>query len=508
MTVGEFRHRRWTFVALAASAPVVLAAVGALAARPIADDYWFEANLTSAGNLPEAFSLGIRTWSAFYSMYALLTAGAAAGRVVGAEVYYPLASLLVLALFLQACVAVVRLWFRETAVRAPVLPAALLLCSAVLASLATFRYPDAPVLFGALYWQSAWVPHLVPILALPTVLSICLRQPGHRSGRLRPECLLLGLVLAGFSFGPASVALIMAAMFWWVVTRLRGAEAARQALRGLVNFAAGIALGTTLVFLLPGTSVRHAAIAANQQGMTSVEVLGAIASTAREVAASSLLTPAIVVAVLAGFLLRRLAAPHPADSTELHAVRTIRRAIGAGLIFSWLPISVGSYLSYLGFWHWWPLMLLWTAFCATAGWGLAARIANGQSEDAHRSGRSRLLASGTAGLALAVVVTWSALAAGYSASAAWQRRSPFDRNLQAAGEALDRTPDATIEWIASPLPYLDDVRSGASESWTNKNVARWLGVDPDALKVVGVQIPRTTVPVLSTLSPLLAADVN
>ena len=508
MTVAERSHRGWTVVAIAAGVPIVLAAVGALASRPIADDYWFEANLTTAGNLPEAFSLGIRTWSAFYSMYALLTTGAAAGRAVGAEVYYPLASLLVLALFLQACVTVVRLWFREMGVRAPVLPAALLLCGAVFASLATFRYPDAPVLFGALYWQSAWVPHILPILALPTVLSICLRHPVGRWGRLRPESLLLGLVVAGFSFGPASVSLIMAAMFWWVVHRLRGAAASRKVLPGLLNFAAGIALGTALVFALPGTSVRQAAIAAHRQGVTSVEVVAAIAATAREVAASSLLTPAIIVAVLAGFLLRRLAAPHPADTAELHAVRTIRRAIGAGLVLSWLPISVGSYLSYLGFWHWWPLMLLWTAFCATVGWGLAARIPDRQAEDAHPSGRPRLLATGTAGLALAVVVAWSALASGYSASAAWQRRSPFDQNLRSAKEALEPTSDATIKWIALPLPYLDDVRSGASESWTNKNVARWLGVDPEALVVVGVEIPRTTVPILSTLAPDLSAEIS
>lgn len=508
MTVGTRSHRGWTIVAIAAGVPIVLAAVGALAARPIADDYWFQANLTTAGNLPEAVSLGIRTWSAFYSMYALLTAGAAAGRVVGAAVYYPLASLLVLALFLLACVTVVRLWFRETEARAPVVPAALLLCGAVLASLATFRYPDAPVLFGALYWQSAWVPHIVPILALPTVLSICLRHPVRRTGRLRPECLLLGLLVAGFSFGPASVALIMAASFWWVVHRLRGATDSRKVLPGLLNFAAGIALGTALVVVLPGTSVRQAAIAAHRQGMSPVEVVAAVAATAREVAASSLLTPAIIVGVLAGYLLRRLAAPHPADTTELHAVRTIRRAVGAGLVLSWLPISVGSYLSYLGFWQWWPLMLLWAAFCATVGWGLAARIPDSKAEDAHPSGRPRLLAMGTAGLALAVVVAWSGLAAGYSASAAWQRRSSFDQNLRSAKEAVDPTSDTRIEWIALPLPYVDDVRSGASESWTNKNVARWLGVDPDALVVVGVEVPRTTVPILSTLAPLLAADIN
>jgi hypothetical protein len=319
----------------------VLAAFGALAARPINDDYWFQANLSSAGDVLGASSLGVRTWSAFYSMYAPLTAGAAAGRVVGFEVYYPLASILVLALFLGASVAAVRLWFREMAITTPGLPAALVLCGAVLASLATFRYPDAPVLFGALYWQSAWVPHIVPILALPIILPICLRQAVGRSRFFRPGCLLLGLLLAGFSFGPASVALIMAAMFWWVVRRLRGAEASRQALPGLINFAAGIAVGTVLVFLLPGTAVRQAAVAAHRHGMTSGETVAALASTAREVAASSLLTPAIVVALLAGFLLRRLAAPYPAGIAELCAVRTIRRALGAGLVLSWLPLSVG-----------------------------------------------------------------------------------------------------------------------------------------------------------------------
>jgi hypothetical protein len=50
-----------------------------------------------------------------------------------------------------------------------------------------------------------------------------------------------------------------------------------------------------------------------------------------------------------------------------------------------------------------------------------------------------------------------------------------------------------------PLPFLDDVRSGASESWINQSVGRWLGVDPDALSVVGVEVPITTVPVLSNL---------
>jgi hypothetical protein len=509
------RHRnrklpdpRWTLIALAASVPIVLAAFGAIAARPINDDYWFQANLTSEGDVLGAFSLGLRTWSAFYSMYALLTAGAAASRTVGFEIYYPLASLLVIALFLQACVAVVRMWFREMAITAPVLPAGLLLCAAVLASLATFRHPDAPVLFGALYWQSAWVPHVVPILALPTVLMIILRRPVRRSRFIRPEGVVLGLLLAGFSFGPASVALIMAALFSWVVHQLRGREAFRQVAPGLINFAAGIAVGTGIVFVLPGTSVRQAAIAAHRQGMTSAETLTAIFSTAWEVAASSLLTPAIVVGLLAGLLLRRLAAPYPAGSDELRAVRTTRRALGAGLALSWLPISVGSYVSYLGFWHWWPLMLLWTAFCATVGWALAARIANRQAGATQRSGPSSLLTIGTTRLALAVVVVWGALAAGYSASAVWQRRSPSDRNLQSGKLASDRGPAASVEWTALPLPYLDDVRPGASESWTNRNVARWLGVEADALTVIGVEVPRTTVPVLSTLPPFLAAEVN
>jgi hypothetical protein len=135
-------------------------------------------------------------------------------------------------------------------------------------------------------------------------------------------------------------------------------------------------------------------------------------------------------------------------------------------------------------------MLVWTAFCATVGWGLAARIASGEAGGALQFGRPRLVAMGTTSLALAVVVLWSALATGYSASAAWQRRSPFDRNLQSAGAALDRSSEPKIEWIALPLPYLGDVRSGASDSWTNKNLARWLGVDPDALTVVGVEVLR------------------
>jgi hypothetical protein len=483
--------RRWIIVAVLAGVPIALAAVGALAARPVADDYWFQANLTSAGDPLGAFTLGIRTWSAFYSMYALLTAGAAAGRTAGFAVAYPLASLLLLALLVRGCASAARLWFREVAVSAPVLPGALLLSGAVLASLATFRYPDAPVLFGALYWQSAWVPHLVPVLVLPMILPIILRQRVGPS--LRPGCILLGVVLAGFSFGPASVSLIMATMFWWVVHQLRGAAASRAAFRGLVNFAVGIAVGTATVFLLPGTSVRQAAIAAQRHDV------GAFAATAREVAASSLFTPAIVVALLAGFLLRRLAAPYPADNAEVRSVRTIRRALGAGLVLSWVPISVGSFLSYLGFWHWWPLMVLWTAYCATVGWSLAARLHNERAEEARAPGQRRLASSGTTGLALAVVVVWSGLAAGYSASATWLRRAPFDQNIHAAEAALGRSPAATIDWVALPLPYLDDVRAGAPESWTNANVARWLGVDPDALAVVGVKLPNTTVPVLGSL---------
>jgi hypothetical protein len=67
--------RRSRALNAAVCVPILIAIVGALAARPIADDYSIEGQLVASGGMTQAFRYWMNSWTSLYSTFAVLNAG-------------------------------------------------------------------------------------------------------------------------------------------------------------------------------------------------------------------------------------------------------------------------------------------------------------------------------------------------------------------------------------------------------------------------------------------------
>jgi hypothetical protein len=481
---GTYRPARLRAVLLTALAglPILIAAIGALAVRPIADDYAVEGTLSSAGSVSAAFSYWMHEWSAFYSMYGLLTAGAATGRHVGLAVYYPAAALAVLALLVASSWLVTRAWSRLTGVRVSAAGTALL-ASVVLGGLFSLVRPAAPVLFGAIYWQTAFLPHVVPVLLVPLVLAGLLRLARlPRRWLAVLVAVIAGFVLAGFAFAETMIVMSATVATAWAIRRLRGPQASRPAVGVLAAMVLGLVIGFVTVYLLPGTSVRQADLANQGIGIRAVhgfmpwlQLIGAAIKTSL---AWPVLSPALVLGLAAGWIVRRgLVTPAVSTDEERTVIRVVGTALGATVVASWIVTVLGDIASYPAWWHCLPLWIELVLVGALVGWWLAARrlgpAGGHRSAAAERRGYLRQAVP-------VVVVLWCVSVTALAAAATWDRHSIVDADVAAAQARAAGTTTGPVVWQSQSMADICDME----RDWVQDSIAQWFGLQRTDFQVV------------------------
>jgi hypothetical protein len=465
-----------------AAVPLIIAALGALAARPIADDYAMEGMLTYTGSIWSAFMQWMNAWTSFYSMWAILTVGTAAGRVLGVALYYPMLALSALTIFVVASRVIVRTWSRVSGVKLAVLPATLLLSSALLGGFVSLRRPATPASFGALYWWTIFVPHLLPVLLAPVALVVVVRFARLRArSRAWPlgliAAFLAGFFLAGFAFVETAIVVVATVATAWTIRRLRGSDNARAAVAFLAAMAIGLIVGFLAVLLLPGTSARQSVLAGSGTGIATLHGLSAwpyaIASTARHTLAWTMLSPAPVLGAAVGWTVRRSSTLLAPTEQERHVVRTVGTALGGTAVASWILVTLGDIASYRAWWHLFPLWVQVTLLGALAGWRLAAV--------------QRWTLRGEGGYLTWVVhgllVLWCAAVTFYAASASWDRRAVVDANIAAARAVVSGAASGPVIWQSQSVGGIEDMQPDQSH-WVNYSVAQWFGLHPSDFQVV------------------------
>ncbi len=467
-------------IGLLACVPPLIVVAGAVVARPVADDYEVESTFQAAGGITRAFSAWMHHWTSAYSMYAVLTVGPRIERTIGTTVYYPLVSLLSLALFVTATMLVVRGWARLTGWAAPTWWATALTVTALFGALVSFRHPSDPMLFGAFYWQAAWVPHLLPVMLIPPVAALLWTSQQRPGVAWVVLWAVVGVGLAGFAFAETLMIAVTAAVTWWVVSKLRDRRAARSLLPFVVALIAGLAGGFILVAKLPGTSARAVDYSNQKIGLARYDGLVAVARALVKITAQdafhALASPAVLVGAVTGYAARRLI-PSTDPSREAEAVGVIGTALLVATVGCWVAVSLGDLASYVAWWHLFYVDLLATLLAALIGWALAAR---GFAPFARRP---RPIALGTprATAALLTVIVWGAGITALAAHGQFVRRPVLDRNLAAAA-AYRRHPTGSLTWRAAPVGNLVDITADPN-FWITNDVATWQRIPVRALRV-------------------------
>ena len=212
----------WWLVGLICATPLAVAAIGAVSARPIADDYSLMSKVATQGFVG-TFSTYMNHWTPLYSMIGVLAGGTA---MLGKN-FIPVASCGLLILIVVVAGVVWRTW-SSGASSVPTPVAAICISTGMVGSFASTHYPSAPILFGALLWATAWVPHVVPILLAPLVLLLALKVHG-RLGVV--VSIIAGLATAGFGFVETAIVVSMVVMTrvgavasWWATATTRSAR--------------------------------------------------------------------------------------------------------------------------------------------------------------------------------------------------------------------------------------------------------------------------------------------
>ena len=340
-----------------ATLTVAIAAMGALVVRPIADDLVVNAKVANLhGSLP-AFGSWMTSWTGYYSEYGILTALAGLTRALGIDRFtFAIASVAFLALIVasvRGCVVA----SRRLGVTCWGWPEALVLTAGLLGSFAGPLQESLHTnLYEAIYWASAWVSHLVPVVGCPLLIIAVLRIR-HRVLRAS-SAFIGGVLIAGFGFVETiMVAAIMCAVAW-VSSRLGGRQALSKHRSALTAASLGLVAGAVLVERMPGTAARaqftqnvHLGFAAHRGLASLTRAAGTIAwSDAKAVA----LSPAPVLGIFIGLGL--CLAPLSRTRAELtHALPVLVRAAWTVVLVSWAAVTVGDLGSYQASWHLLPL---------------------------------------------------------------------------------------------------------------------------------------------------------
>lgn len=443
-----------------AAIPLLAFITGALAARPLGDDYGLEAALSAHG-AAGAFGWYMTHWSAYFSTYGMLTAVAATLRAVHADRYLETVMAVALIGLLWSAARQVVGWVLPDRADVPVLVAV-----SVLGSFVSFASDHDPSLYSAAFWAPAWVSHLAPMFLAPFIFGLMLR----RGPRRRRDVVAL-FVSSGFAGGfgiVETVILVAVAIAAAVVARRLGAPADVKKVCAVVG---GLVVAAAVVWLLPGTGQRQAFYLAHHMGTADVHGPGAVLARlwalSKADAWAVIASPAPVLGFALGWIVRRQRGGHAGDG-ESRAVPAVAAA-GVGVTMAaCVATAIGDVGSYRAGWHLYPLWISLYGTCGVAGWAAA------MSRAVHCSARRAVVVT-------VVCLGWCTLALGGVAATAWSRRGTFDRNLASAAHA--RNPSAPIVWTSVDVGPMLRPPIGDDADWRT-DISRWLGVPVSSLHVV------------------------
>ncbi len=462
----------WWLAGLIFATPIAIAAIGAVCARPIADDYSLMAKVVRWG-FAGTFSYYMEHWTAPYSASAFLTGGLA---LLGKN-FIPVASCGLLILILVVAGVVWRTW-TSGASSVPTLVAALALSTGMVGSFLSIHWPSSPVLFSALLWSTAWISHVVPILLAPLGLLLAVKGRGLLGVALS---LMAGLVIAGFGFAETVTVVSMVVMTGWALQRHGGRGRLREALGSLAGLTAGLVAGEAIIYEMPGTAVRNHVFSTEGIGILQAHghVVNYFASVAFDDFKAGVLSPAIPLGLILGFVLGALS---PRDR-----FRTYTALIWCAVVtvVAWLAITVGDVYSYQAWWHLDALWIMLYVTAGAAGWWLA---------DIRPSlvGVGAVLAVGC--------VAWTCVLTTAMTTAAWDRRSIVDGDFARASQIV-RTKDATthLVWVSMWVGGWNGIRDAepatwpVGDRWVKGNLSFMFGMPERDIVVKIVPSPTATV---------------
>ena len=462
-------------VGLICGTPLAVAAIGAVSARPISDDYSLIARVGTEGFVG-AFSDYIHNQSPTYSMIGFQTGGTA---LLGKN-FIPVACCGLLILIVIVAGVVWRTW-STGASSVPTAVAAVALSTGMVGSFASIHYPKAPILFGALLWVTSWVPHLVPMLLAPLVLLLALKVRGRLGVA---ASIMAGLATAGFGFAETATIVSMVVMTGWALWRLGGPRRLQGSLAPLIGLGAGLVVGAVIVYVLPGTASRNQAFATSGLGLAQAHghVISYFASLAFGNFEAAVLSPAIPLGLILGVVLGALSPRDP------FRTRTAVIWCAVVTVVAWLAVSIGDLFSYQVFWHVYPLFMMLYLTAGAVGW---------------RLGEIRPSFAGIGAVLGAGCLVWTVLLTTAVTSAALDRRPIVDGDFARAA-ALDRRPvvdraTTHLVWVSMSVGqgyYIGDAESiwwPAEDHWITGAISLFFAIPERNIVVKIVRTPNATV---------------
>jgi hypothetical protein len=466
-----------------ATAIVGVAAVGAVAVRPIADDFVVNAKLTQAHGALPAFGSWMTSWTAYYSEYGILTGLAGLTRALGIDRYtFAIASVAFLVLLvasIRACVnASRRLGFTSWG-----WPETALLAAGLFGAFAgPLKESLHTNLYEAIYWASAWMSHLVPVVACPLVIIAVLRI---RNLRMRTASAFFGgLFIAGFGFAETVIVTAIVGACAWVAYRLRNRHALASNSRTLVGAGLGLLAGSILVARLPGTIARTRYFGSIHLGLSAHPGLANLTRAAAHIgwldAKAVVLSPAPVLGIFIGLAL--CLAPLSRTRAELtDALPVLVPTAWVVVLASWAAVTFGDLSATLASWHLLPLVTVLYAACVLTGYALGTRS------------EARYLPVGVC-VCLVAALAWTTAQTTSAANVVLVRSRVFDQNVRAAHTALGEHPPRPVVWRSMSIGSMTDAAKSGPNAFAGVAVAQWLDIPPDDLVIVPVSPPETRFP--------------
>jgi hypothetical protein len=457
---------------------VAIAAMGAFVARPIADDLVVNAKVVHLHGALPAFGSWMTSWTGYYSEYGILTAIAGLTRTVGLDRFtFSIASVGFMALVVAAVRACV-VASRRLGVTDWDWPESALLTAGLLGSfVGPLKESLRTNLYEAIYWASAYMSHLVPVVACPLVIITLLR---FRNRVVRAGCAFGGGVLiAGFGMVETIVVTAIVGAVAWVASRLRGRHAISQQRSTLTAASLGLIAGTVLVELMPGTAARAQFLESIHRGLTTHRGFANLTRAAGSIAGSDakavLLSPAPVLGLFIGLGL--YLAPLSRTRAELAgALPVLLKAAWAVVLVTWAAVTVGDVCSYQASWHLLPLAAVFYVACFLTGYALGTLSS------------ARYVPVAVCGC-LVATLAWTTMQTTVAADTAFARARVFDANIRSVQIALAHTPPRPAIWNSMSVGPMTDAAASGPNVFAANAVSQWLGIPPSQLVIVPVSAP-------------------
>jgi len=436
------------------------------------------------------FSNYMHNWTPLYSNYGIL----AGGMSLLGKNFIPVASCGFLILIVFVAGVVWRTW-SSGASSVPTPVAALALSTGMVGSFYSIHYPKAAILFSALFWDTVWMSHVVPMLLAPLVLLLALKVRGRLGVAVS---IMAGLATAGFGFAETASVVSMVVMTGWALWRHGGRRRLRGALAPLTGLGAGLIVGAVIVYALPGTASRNHVFATLGLGVAQAHghVISDLGSLAFGDFEAAVLSPAIPLGVILGVVLGALSPRDP------FRTRTALIWCAVVTVVTWLAVSIGDLFSYEVWWHVYPLWMMLYLTAGAVGWRLA---------------EIRPSLAGIGAVLAAGCVAWTFVLTMAVTTAAWDRRPIVDGDFARAKDATTH-----LVWVSMWVSGFgsEGVRDAepawwpAGDRWVFGNVSILVGIPQRDIVVRIVPPPSATVTrglrralLLGTFAAVLVAGI-